>query len=129
MGRVKESDAGRKFYVHRVKTPFGEAALLWSQEGLRSLEMGKGEAEGEARGYPGFEEAMGRYFAGKRERFDFDLDLGELTKFEREVLTAARGIRCGEVRSYSWPTETPPGPTPSTGPQGRGSSTSAPASR
>ena len=102
MGRVKESDAGRKFYVHRVKTPFGEAALLWSQEGLRSLEMGKGEAAGEARGYPGFEEAMGRYFARKPERFDFDLDLGGLTKFEREVLTAARGIRCGEVRSYSW---------------------------
>ena len=49
MGRVKESDAGRKFYVHRVKTPFGEAVLLWSKEGLRSLEMGKGEvlAEGD----------------------------------------------------------------------------------
>jgi O-6-methylguanine DNA methyltransferase len=102
MGRVKGSNAGGKLYVHRLKTRFGEAVLLWSEEGLRSLEMGTGEAEGEARGCPGFEEAMGRYFAGEPERFDFDLDLWGLTEFERDVLRAAREIGYGEVRSYSW---------------------------
>jgi O-6-methylguanine DNA methyltransferase len=91
-----------RLYFQRFTTPLGEATLVWSEKGLRRLEFGTGKAEGKERRHEGFERTLGRYFAGKRERFNFPIDLREMTRFEKDVLEAARGIGYGETRSYSW---------------------------
>jgi len=91
-----------RLYFQRLTTPLGEATLTWSEKGLSRLEFGEGRAQGKEKRHVGFERALGRYFEGEVERFDFPVDLSRLTEFEREVLEAARGIGYGEVRSYSW---------------------------
>ncbi len=40
------------------------------------------------------------YFAGERHDFDLPVDLSRLTDFQRAVLTAARAIPAGEIRTY-----------------------------
>lgn len=102
MRRSEMRGGKERLYFQRLGTPLGEATLVWSEKGLRRLEFGTATPEGEERRHEGFEKALGRYFEGKAERFEFPVDLAGLTEFEREVLEAARGIGYGEVRSYSW---------------------------
>lgn len=40
------------------------------------------------------------YFAGSRRVFDLDVDLTEMTPFQRTVLEAVMAVPWGEVRSY-----------------------------
>ena len=45
-------------------------------------------------------EQLGEYFSGKREQFDFPLDLSNLTEFQREVLEATSQVPQGEIVTY-----------------------------
>ena len=47
------------------------------------------------------ERQLAEYFAGSRRRFDLEVDLRPLTRFQRRVLEAAREIPYGRVVPYA----------------------------
>jgi methylated-DNA-[protein]-cysteine S-methyltransferase len=50
---------------------------------------------------PDFRKQLFEYLAGRRTRFEVDIDLSDLPLFHRAVLTACRGIPFGQTASYA----------------------------
>ncbi|MHC6225507.1 methylated-DNA--[protein]-cysteine S-methyltransferase [Pseudomonas sp. X10] len=76
------------------------AAVLWENERANRVRLGELHRD---EGHPVLQETarqLGEYFAGRRQRFDLELDfLG--TDFQRQVWAALLTIPFGETRSYS----------------------------
>lgn len=47
-------------------------------------------------------EELTSYFQGKRCLFDYPLDLGEATSYQKKIWEVTRSIPYGETRSYKW---------------------------
>lgn len=99
------------FQVH-----MGWSALVGDEKGIQRIYLPVAEKE-ELQGrlgeeFPGcpvggsfLEEAkreLEEYFSGRRQRFDFPLDLSAATPFQRKVYRIMREIPYGKVRTYAW---------------------------
>src|SRR5512136_2737232 len=97
-----------------VRTEWGYAAFAATAEGVRGLVLPvptRRRAERLAaqrwpkstrnpRLMPALQQAIRAYFLGRRVRFDFSLDLTDLTDFQRAVLGACAAIEYGRTKSY-----------------------------
>ncbi|MFQ5912537.1 MAG: methylated-DNA--[protein]-cysteine S-methyltransferase [Nitrospinota bacterium] len=97
------------------KTAFGWAGAAASARGLRHLVLphpSRAQAESRLKrcgarvlpsSLPSFQplvQAVQGYFEGKPVNLDFPLDLSSLPPFTRRVMSAARKIQWGKVRTY-----------------------------
>ncbi len=91
--------------------PWGTVAGVFSERGLRSLDLPRIEDTSEPETAPlpptarpwaeALRRALDRYFAGEREDFnDIPLDLDGATPFRRKVWETARHVPWGETTSY-----------------------------
>jgi methylated-DNA-[protein]-cysteine S-methyltransferase len=60
------------------------------------------DAESAPRWFGDLIERYRAYFSGRQADFPDELDLDGATLFQRSVWGAARGIPCGQTRSYAW---------------------------
>ncbi len=100
------------------ESELGRFLVLKSASGLRSVKFGRNfsverELERQTRGRRAVVvedrlslqrvvDSILEYLDGKRPRFDFSLDVDDLTDFGRSVLEVVRDIPFGTLRSYKW---------------------------
>jgi O-6-methylguanine DNA methyltransferase len=98
--------AAREEDVVRLVTRLDIAA---TPEGIAWVRLGRRRVEATGRRAEALveraREELSEYLAGTRSYFTVPVDLSELGKFQRAVLSAARAIPFGEVRSYRWVAE------------------------
>jgi len=102
------------FFLESIPdTPVGSLALASTQNGLAAVEIGIVDLEAWCRRKklpagsvllePGpfpLVAQFAEYFMGDRRAFDFPLDLGEVTDFQRRVYSAVLAVPYGETRTY-----------------------------
>jgi methylated-DNA-[protein]-cysteine S-methyltransferase len=101
------AEAQAPLFYDRLDSPVGPLLLAASDRGLREVRYvaRQGGALPERAVHAperlaAAREQLEEYFAGRRDRFELPLDLGDVPPFEARVLGAAARIPFGEVRSY-----------------------------
>jgi methylated-DNA-[protein]-cysteine S-methyltransferase len=112
------TDRGRAGYGH-LSTPYGgmliagtgrtvlavkfgvpKRDVLRAVEALHRERGGRYTLRPDERAVETIAKQLTEYFAGRRERFDLDLDISHVTPFRREVLRATHAIPRGHVVTY-----------------------------
>jgi methylated-DNA-[protein]-cysteine S-methyltransferase len=102
------------FAVFKVR--LGWMAIVGSEDGIERIYLPEMDEPGLRRrilsGFPAAREGapflrqaekeLQEYFAGRRTRFDFPLDLSQATPFQRKVYRVMKEIPFGEIHSYGW---------------------------
>jgi methylated-DNA-[protein]-cysteine S-methyltransferase len=89
------------------QTAFGHVTIAATERGLFRISMTAAPSQSvqpewieDRRGLAGAAEQLKAYFAGKAVNFDIDLDLSEVTPFQRRVLECCARIPYGQVATY-----------------------------
>jgi methylated-DNA-[protein]-cysteine S-methyltransferase len=97
-------------YVYKtVETPVGKlklvakgsklCAILWENDKPERVRLGAMQEDKDSPALVEAERQLGEYFAGKRNRFELDLDFNG-TEFQKKVWRALLEIPYGETRTY-----------------------------
>lgn len=96
-----------KIYYTKITIQEEKIFIYYSRRGLKLLSFSTKLIDFRKnltlKSYPKLEEDFKYYFKGKKINFkNYQLDLSEVTYFQKKVLTATLNIPYGETRSYKW---------------------------
>lgn len=106
-----------KLFYASMESKIGRLYLARTEKGLRYVAFGqknwlefitrlkkqfKVTLLSEKAQFAGLKEQLSQYLAGRKTRFDNQLDLGDGTPFQKKVWAAMSRIPYGETRTYQW---------------------------
>lgn len=111
---MESAKSGTVYYDILEETPVGQVIVALQTEGIVAVEIGMTEREfvdyvAQEFGEPvliskdtlhAVMTQLKEYFLGRRKSFDLPLSLGQLTRFQRDVLEATIQIESGNVSTY-----------------------------